>query len=77
MAKVFFDISIKLTFARILGTIIITAGLVYTFINKDAHGPYLVAIGAAMIVGRSAIDKFAGAIPMGGGRDKCKKDEKK
>ena len=62
MAKIIYDITVRLmiTYAMLVGTGIIISGMIYMFINKNPlESSAVIGIGAAMIVGKSAIEKFA------------------
>jgi len=63
MAKMIFEVVVKftLTYSCFIGTIVIGAGITYLFMFRDVPGGCgLCSIGGAMVVGRSAIDKFKG-----------------
>ena len=61
MAKVVYDLVLKitLTYGSIVGTGVIITGLVYLFITRDgASSIGIVTVGAGLVIGRSALEKF-------------------
>lgn len=62
-------INLTITYGMIVGTVIIVTGLVYMFLRGNPlEVSAVIGIGAAMIVGKSAIEKWA---PNGNGNG-CK-----
>lgn len=76
MAKMITEIAVRftITYGGFVGTMIAIAGITYMFMFRDvAGGCGLCSIGGAMVVGRSALDKFKGLAPdpsngIGGGK---------
>lgn len=69
MAKIIYDciVRITLTYASIVGTGVVIAGIVHLFLSNDAMGASaILGVGMAAIVGRSALEKMKPG-DMGGG----------